>query len=211
MTVTSACLLVVFGIYALADWYAVEAGNRRLEYLAKPTATAALVWAAWALDVGDTGMQAAFVVALLLSLTGDVFLMLPRDRFVFGLASFLLAHLAYVVGFVIGGLEPVGVVVGIVVVAVLVGAVGRRLLTSVRSGEDRELFPPVVAYVSVISLMVIAAFGSADGVAIAGALFFYASDSLIGWNRFVRELPHRDLAVMSTYHAAQVLLVLSLL
>ena len=48
-------------------------------------------------------------------------------------------------------------------------------------------------------------------VAMAGALTFYASDSLLGWNRFVRPFPHAHLAVMVTYHLGQLLLVLSLL
>lgn len=211
MTVTTTCLLIVFGLYALADWYAVEVGNRRLEYLCKPTALVALVWAAWALNPDDSGVQVAFVIGLVLSLAGDVFLMLPTDRFVFGLGSFLLAHVAYIVGFLLAGPEPLLLVAGVVLVAVLVALVGRRLLTAVRRGDTPELFGPVVAYVTAISVMVVTAIGTGDPVAIAGALFFYASDSLIGWNRFVRPLPHRDLAVMSTYHTAQFLLVLSLL
>ena len=44
-------------------------------------------------------LRAWWVAAIVLSLLGDVFLMLPSDRFVFGLVSFLLAHLAYIGGF----------------------------------------------------------------------------------------------------------------
>ena len=32
-------------------------------------------------------------------MAGDIFLMLPRERFIAGLVAFLLAHVAYVVGF----------------------------------------------------------------------------------------------------------------
>jgi uncharacterized membrane protein YhhN len=69
----------------------------------------------------------------------------------------------------------------------------------------------VIAYVTVISAMVATAIGSGNPVAIAGALSFYASDALLGWNRFARPFPHARLAVMVTYHVGQGLLVLSLL
>ena len=48
-------------------------------------------------------MRAWFVAALVLSLAGDVFLMLPKDLFVFGLGAFLLGHLAYIVGLHVDG------------------------------------------------------------------------------------------------------------
>lgn len=43
--------------------------------------------------------KVAIIVGLLFSLAGDVFLMLPSDRFVAGLGSFLVAHLFYITAF----------------------------------------------------------------------------------------------------------------
>jgi uncharacterized membrane protein YhhN len=62
----------------------------------------------------------------------------------------------------------------------------------------------------VISAMVVSAIGTGHAVAIVGAGLFYASDSLIAWNRFVRETTHGRLSIIVTYHLAQVGLVLSL-
>jgi uncharacterized membrane protein YhhN len=211
MTVASAWLLVVFGVYALGNWWAVEHGNRRLEWLCKPTALVALTGAAMALEPADQAVKAAFVVGLLLSLAGDVFLMLPSDRFLFGLISFFLAHVAYVIGFVLAGQDPALVVVGLIAVAVGVALVGRPLVRQVEAGEHAAMAVPVVAYMSVISLMVVTAFGAGNPWGIAGATSFYASDATLGWNRFVRETGHGRLAVMATYHLAQLFLVLSLL
>jgi len=45
---------------------------------------------------------------------------------------------------------------------------------------------------------------------IAGAGLFYVSDALIAWNRFLRETRHGRLAIIITYHLAQIGLVLSL-
>jgi uncharacterized membrane protein YhhN len=211
VTVATACLLVVFGVYALGNWWAVEYGNRRLEWLCKPTALVALAGAAVTLEAAEPAVKAAFVIGLLLSLAGDVFLMLPSDRFLVGLGSFFLAHVAYVVGFLLAGPEAVLVVLGLVVVAVGVVRIGRPLVRQVRAGDQADFAGPVTAYMGVISLMVVAAFGAGNLWGIAGALSFYASDATLGWNRFVRETSHGRLAVMVTYHLGQFLLVLSLI
>lgn len=191
-------------VAAVADWVAVARGDRRLEYVAKPATTALLVGLALALTPDDPGRRAWFVVALVLSLAGDVFLMLPRDAFVAGLASFLLAHLAYIAGLAraADGLHP-----AVVVPLLMAAVVGPRVVAA----ADARLRGPVVAYMVVITAMACVAAATGDGRALAGAVAFMASDSMIAWNRFVRELPYARLAIMSTYHLAQGLLVLSLL
>jgi uncharacterized membrane protein YhhN len=211
MTVTTACLLVVFGVYAAGNWWAVETGNRRLEWLCKPAALVALTGAAIAISPDDRSVKIAFVVGLVLSLAGDVFLMLPSDRFLFGLVSFFAAHVAYVVGFLLAGPEPALLAVGVAVVAAGVGFIGVPLVRKVKAGDQADFAVPVIAYLSVISVMVVVAFGAGNPWGIAGALSFYASDAILGWNRFVAETSHGHLAVMVTYHLAQFLLVLSLI
>ena len=69
---------------------------------------------------------------------------------------------------------------------------------------------PVAAYVVVISAMVSAAIATGIALAIAGAALFFASDTLIAWNRFVRPRPWMPLAIIVTYHVGQAGLVLSL-
>lgn len=211
MTVTTACLLVVFGVYAAGNWWAVEVGNQRLEWLCKPVAMVALIGAAIALSPEDPAVKTAFVIGLVLSLAGDVFLMLPSDRFLAGLISFFAAHVAYVVGFVLAGPEPVLLLVGLVAVAAGVVLVGRPLVLRVKAGEQAEFAGPVMAYMGVISAMVVTAFGAGNPFGIGGALSFYASDATLGWNKFVTEVPHGRLAVMVTYHLGQFLLVVSLI
>ena len=49
-----------------------------------------------------------------------------------------------------------------------------------------------------------------DRLAAAGALSFYASDALIGFNRFVGSAPWMPLAIIATYHLGQMGLVTSL-
>ena len=210
MTGAAFVLLALSLAAACFDWVAVHQGQKGLEYLCKPLTLVLLIGCALALDPDDPTVRAWFVAALVLSLIGDVFLMLPQDLFVFGLGSFLLGHIAYVIGMQIDGMEPGRFFIGIVIVAVLLGVIGTRVLKGVRAGPDPALAGPVVAYMGVISAMVASAIGVGQAMALIGAGLFYASDALIAWNRFVRETRHHDVTIMVTYHLGQMALVLSL-
>lgn len=203
-------LLTVAGVVAVVDWVAVGRDDRRTEYVAKPLTMVALLGAALVLDPADGTARTWFVVALLCSLAGDVFLMLPGDRFVAGLASFLVAHLAYVVGLFALGLSGPGFLAGVLIVGIALPLLAPRILGAIGDGDDPALALPVSVYMGVISLMVIAAGASGSPLALAGAVSFYASDALIAWTRFVRDLRHGRVVVMVTYHAAQFALVASL-
>jgi uncharacterized membrane protein YhhN len=213
MTTLAWLLLVLAAAAALADWYAVArpGADRRLEYVAKPAVMVALIGVAATLTPQDATVRTFFVAALALSLLGDVALMLPRERFVAGLVAFLLAHLAYVGGLGVLALRAEsipGIVVGLVVVALVLGSVGRRVFGAVRVGQS-GLLGPVAAYMGVISLMVVAACATGRPLAAAGAVLFYASDAMLAWDRFVGRR-WGGLAVITTYHLGQALLVLSL-
>jgi uncharacterized membrane protein YhhN len=202
-------MLVVAGVAAAGDWMAVARRNRALEYLCKPAATAALIGVAATLDPSSGPRRTAVVVALVLSLAGDVFLMLPRDLFVAGLGAFLLGHVAYVIGFRLDAGPAGDLVVPAVAVLAAMAVIGRPVLEGVRS-KDPALAPPVTAYMLVISAMVASALASGEPLAGAGAAVFMASDSLIAWNRFVRPLSWAPVAIMVTYHLGQAGIVLSL-
>lgn len=219
MNALAAVLLVATAVAAVVDWVGVARHDRHLRVVAKPLTLVLLIGVAVALDAEDPTVREWFLAGLVLSLAGDAFLLLPDDRrlgpvepFVLGLASFLLGHIAYIVGMVIGtdGPAPLLALFGVAVTASGAGAVGPRLLRGVRRTSP-DLLIPVIAYMAVISLMVVAAFGRAVPLAMAGALSFYASDAILGWNRFVTPSRRAELAVMVTYHLAQVGLVLSLL
>jgi uncharacterized membrane protein YhhN len=195
----------------MVDWYAVATDRRGLEYVAKPLTMVVLFAAAASLDPLNRRAWVAVLVALAFSLAGDVWLMLPGERwFVAGLGSFLVAHVAYVVAFWISGVSWPAFAVGVVVVLVAMASLGRRIVSAVAHSDHPDLKPPVAGYIVVISLMVASAIGTRAGLVIVGAGLFYCSDALIAWTRFVRDFRHGRLAVMVTYHLAQILLVLSL-
>ena len=211
MTGPAAVFLALALAAAVFDWIAVHQQQKTVEYLCKPLTLVLLIACALALDPDDPAVRAWFVFALVLSLAGDVFLMLPKDLFVFGLGSFLLGHIAYIVGMHVDGVDGLRLLIGIVIVMVLLAVIGTRILKGVRAGPDPGLGGPVVAYMGVISAMVASAIGVGQAMMVIGAALFYASDALIAWNRFVAETRHHDVAIMVTYHLAQAALVLSLL
>jgi uncharacterized membrane protein YhhN len=182
-----------------------------VEYVAKPATLVALLVVAATIDPTDEARRWWFVAALAWSLAGDVLLMLPSDQFVAGLAAFLVGHVCYVVGF---WLDPPGaaavVAAGIVVVA-CIAPLAVRILRALRAGGDRALAPPVVAYMAVITVMVVSAVASGNVAAGVGAVLFAGSDSMIAWDRFVGAFAAAPVAIMVTYHLGQALLVLSLL
>jgi uncharacterized membrane protein YhhN len=169
----------------------------------------ALVGVAVALDPTHADRRAWFVAALVLSMLGDIFLMLPRDLFVAGLASFLLAHVAYVVGLRLHGGSSAEWALAALGVVVVDSVLARPILVAVRCGH-RDLIGPVVAYMVVISAMVSAAAATGVALAMVGAALFFTSDTLIAWNRFVRTRRWMPLAIIVTYHLGQTGLVLSL-
>jgi len=188
---------------------AVARGNKPLEYICKPAVMVALVGVAVALDPTHADRRTWFVVALVLSMLGDIFLMLPRDLFVAGLASFLLAHVAYVIGFRMHGGSAAAWAVSAAGVVVVDAALARPIVAAVRR-DHPDLLAPVVAYMVVISAMVSAAIATGVALAIAGAALFFASDTLIAWSRFVRVRPWMPLAIIVTYHLGQAGLIVSL-
>jgi uncharacterized membrane protein YhhN len=196
--------------FAVLNWLAVAKANKPLEYAAKPATMLALIVVAATIDPTSEVQRFTFVAALAFSLVGDIFLMLPGDRFIGGVAGFLVAHLAYIVGFRVVEASPIGLAIGAVVVVVFVATIGIRILNAVKEA-DEKLVTPVSAYVAVISVMVASAVSTRNLLAIFGAMTFMASDTLIAWNRFVQKLPWAPVTIMVTYHAGQAMLVLSLL
>jgi uncharacterized membrane protein YhhN len=206
MTTLAWVLLGAAAVFAIIDWVAVARGHMRVEHVAKPATLVALIGVALAVEGPEPAQRAWWLVALVFSLGGDVFLMLPR-RFVLGLASFLVAHLAYIGGFVTRDLHQPSLILA---VPLLVAAtLGPRIVRGAHR-QHRKLALPVTAYLLVITAMLMLALASGSKPAAAGALLFFVSDALIGFRNFVRERAWHDLAVIVTYHLGQALLVLSL-
>ena len=195
---------------AVADWVAVGVANRVVEYAAKPLVMVGLVAVALALRATNPAQRWLFVVALLLGLASDVFLMLPRDMFLAGLVAALLEHLAYIAGFLTRGVHAATLAIALAVALVSVAVFLPPIVRAVRAKQP-SLATPVLAYVAVFVVMVASAGASGSLIGLAGALLFFYSDAILAWNRFVRPLPFGRILNIVPYHAGEALLVLSLI
>lgn len=199
---------------ALAAVTCIVCDERRLRrgvYFAKPATTLCVI--AIALLAGDATPafeQQLVVAGLVFSLAGDIFLMLPRDRFIAGLSSFLVAHVLYILAFS-QGLSAPNFAAALPFV-VLAGAYYALLWPQLG-----PLKLPVAVYVAAIAVM--AWFAAArwiehtsllPGLACAGACLFVVSDAALAWNRFRGGFRGAQTVVLSTYFSAQWLIALSL-
>jgi len=189
---------------------------RPLEFAAKPAVMVFLfLWLAGA--AGLNGAPFWFGIGIVFSLAGDVLLLWYERLFVYALAAFLGAHLAYILGF---NTPPPQVSVWSLLLAVIVGLGAarllRRILQSMRQGGQGKLGLPVAAYGAVLTLMLLGALltlsntgwdAAASLLVSVGALAFFASDILLAWNKFVAPIANGRLINIALYHAGQIALI----
>jgi len=210
LELTSTLLLAAMVACAL-HLRAAYRGPRWQVYLFKPLTTTLLLGLAAALPpVHGTAYRVAILAGLVFSLAGDVFLMLPRDRFIAGLASFLAAHLAYIAAF--GAAGPTASDSQLLLPLGLVALILLRLLWPTLG----KLRLPVVLYTGTIVVMVWRAWARSrsnptpgTALAAAGAALFLVSDAMLALNRSHRSHAGAQAAVQVTYVAAQALIALS--
>ena len=202
--------LLILGSAVVTIW-ADYRGPRLIVFCFKPLTTGLILLLA--LRPGSSGLlayQAAVVAGLVCSLVGDVFLMLPKRRLLIGLASFLAAHVSYIVALSWGTrlsdcpllLTPFLVYLAVVSVILLPHLGGMKA--------------PVIGYELVILAMAWRALerwlqvGSVPAfAAFLGAIVFLFSDSLLGIREFVRKFRIAQALILSTYFCAQWLIALS--
>jgi uncharacterized membrane protein YhhN len=209
--------LILAIAFAALEALALSKGPQKLEWLAKPAVMVCLfLWLF--LNPGLQGPTLWFGLGILFSLAGDVLLMISLDRmFIFGLGAFLLAHSFYIIGF---QNQFSSASAGSLLVIVILGASGVRLLRRITGamrakGQDKLIFP-VVIYSAVISVMLFAAMttifdpawttGTSFLVSV-GAFFFYVSDIILAWNKFVSPIKNGRILNIALYHLGQIGLI----
>lgn len=178
---------------------------------AKLTASSAFVLLAISAGALRSRYGAILLAGLVLSWFGDAFLIGTTKRwFLLGLASFLLAHIAYVTAFVTAGVErrfTLGAAIPVVVIAA-------GVLLWLQPFLPPDLAGPVRFYTAVISLMVITAFGTlgagATPLIVSGACLFYLSDLSVAALRFTEPAFPTYVFGLPLYYAAQICLAFSI-
>ncbi len=189
----------------------------RLEYIAKPAVMIILFLWLWT-TTKLSGAPLWFGLGILISLTGDILLMISLDRlFLAGLVAFLLAHAAYLIGFNI----PIPEISAWgFFLAIMVGLGGmrviRRILTALAANKNGRMRTPIIIYGTVISLMLLSAMmkmnditwtANAGALVSVGAFLFYVSDIILAWHKFVTPIQNGRIYNIGAYHLGQIMLI----
>lgn len=216
-------LHLVFIVIVVADLAGEYLQNPQIDHIAKPFI---LVWIAgyFLLHAKNIDKQVVklALVAFFFSWIGDL-LMMSASEFTFfmlGIASFLITQVVYIFLFLrtidlSGNMsflkkKPIWLIpymaFGLIIYIVLFPQLDAVLRIAI--------FVYMVALLS-MSAMALNRFGNGHPVSFslvfAGSLLFVLSDSMIAINRFLVAIPYEGLLIMTTYIAAQYLIMLGLL
>jgi uncharacterized membrane protein YhhN len=202
---------LLFAVAAVADLL-LSQFHPEGRYFTKPLLMP-LLMAGYFLEIKPLNYFSRIILfALFFSWLGDVFLMFEQVMpvfFIVGLASFLTAHLLFIVYFsrIKSGSVSFLRKRPVMLLAVLAYVVELMFVLWPHLGGMKI---PVLLYGIVIGTMLCFALwqygkvpSGAAGLFIAGALLFVASDSLLAINKFKAPMLHGGLWIMSTYTLAQ--------
>ena len=207
MTSLAWAFVALAGIFAVADWVGVWRQHNVVIYICKPAVMIALIAAVVVMPDLPAALRLAVVVGQLGGLAGDVALM--RGHFLPGAAAFGVGHVAYIVAWLPYFTFGWSALAGVLIFAAVVGVVGRSVVAATWR-RSHTLGGIVAVYQVLLGAMMVVACGSANVLLAAAGVTFAASDTLLGWSRFVREVPSLRVVVHITYHAAQIGIVVSL-
>jgi uncharacterized membrane protein YhhN len=200
-------------LFAFLDWASTWKGWKKRLYIAKPTVMVFLI--IWTIQMtGWKDEMAWFGAALVFALIGDIALMLNPRYFMVGGVAFLMAHVAYLVGF---NQSPAPLSSGVFLVAVLVGVSAAVVFRRIRPGimrvpRGKRFLTALSLYGISLTLMLLSALLTLfmqdwqllpAVLAAGGAVLFFASDTMLVYDRFVRKFTHAQSYVHLTYHLAQ--------
>ena len=205
---------LIFVLIVVAEIASAYAGIWQGVYVFKPLIMLSLLY--WCKHYWHTHKW--LWIGMWFALAGDIFLMIrERDMFVAGLGAFLLMQVCYIIAFWQSNRASLKsnwwllalpfIVYGIVFLMVLHPSFAQNV-------ANQPLWIPVVAYACCLCSMGVAANFRYNAVpnnsykwVLIGAILFILSDSGIAINKFLYPFETSTLFIMSTYAAAQWLIV----
>lgn len=202
-------LYIVLSIVFLCDLYFVYSGRNSERFFTK-TLLIPILMLIYILESKKLNnfttlqLNKLFLVGLIFSFFGDLFLLF-KWGFLFGLGSFLLAHLFYILCFKNLAKIKISnnwlVFIGLYLVSLL----------AFLFPYLKEMKIPVIIYGITISTMFYFSLKTSNRILILGAIFFVISDSVLAINLFVNQSTILSILVMITYVIAQFLLMKGIL
>jgi len=208
----TAAAAVALALVVALDWLAVQRQLTRIEQVAKPLVMVALAWLALTMGAANDDVGRYLLVALAFSFIGDIFLLgSGAVDFSGGLASFFVAHFAFVLAFLTLAFQPWWALLGLLVTVPLSLTSGRRIVRAAVLKGGAAMGAGVTAYLVVVAAMVVAACATGRPLVLLGALAFLFSDTLLALDRFVGPRANARMLVIVAYHLGQVMMVVGVL
>ena len=207
-------LTLIFFTVAAAEVVLAQKKLQRLRWFTKPLLVPFII----VLYLLQTGEIAGYLLAgLFAGWIGDLFLLSESRKTSFtGFSFFFLGHILFSLAFIQGLPLPPSLSIELFAGILLFTGMIIVLLMKIRV-EDATLYFPVTAYFVVLGAMGFSAYyrfisipGFFSGLTMAGVLLFIASDIILSYS-MLRRLVHSQAIVMSSYIAAQVLIVAGML
>ena len=194
---------IIFFLGIAGFFYGYETGNAWIQSLSKGIPVIVLIISVKRKNTYNN----LIVLGLILSLIGDIMLSKIVDRFLFGLISFLAAHLVYIFAFLKKSKRWA------LAESIPFYAYGALLFYFLQA-QLGDMRMPTLIYIAVIMTMVWRSFvqrksGKLANYAFIGAIFFALSDTMIAIYRFYEAFPFDREATILTYWIAQYLIFLS--
>lgn len=204
-------------VLTISNWFGAAGQKRHLYYTTKPLVLIALLLF-FSNKGGLDPQRWPFFLGLVFSLLGDI-LLIPRATgwFIAGIWAFLLAQIAYIIGFNRYALELTALVIGLAIWLLVSLAWVRYVRARTEKYPEmkvarRSFIPYGVILLAMAASAVLCFWRPAwpalpAGLAAAGGLSFLLSDTLLAADRIGKRFPLARFWVISTYHIAQFLLV----
>jgi uncharacterized membrane protein YhhN len=198
-------------VSALLAIYGKYSQGKYIHYVFKPLTIILIIFFAMARRP-DTGSFYKFLIiaALLLSLIGDILLMLPKSQFIQGLLAFSIAHIIYCLAF----MQNVGRFYFLILIPILFYGTSNYFVLSKNLSKLRI---PVFFYVMIITLMGWLAvnrylnFQDSKGLyTLIGGILFLISDSILAINKFKKHFKFAEVIILGSYFSAQLFFALSI-
>ncbi|MCU0402349.1 MAG: lysoplasmalogenase [Algoriphagus sp.] len=213
--------LYLFLLATIADLTFLLEGNSSMRFFSKPLILIGLILYFYRITkpIASTLLTKSILSALIFSWIGDILLMWPH-LFVYGLGSFLMAHVCYIIGFKLAQksetrVQRVDFVRSFFFnLPIYLVASFTFYLINPNLGTMKI---PVITYIIVIVSMVVTArdrFKKCDSASFwqvfIGAILFFISDGIIALSKFYKAFPESGVLIMGTYATAQLLIIMGI-
>ena len=205
----------------LVDLAFLIEGNQASRFFSKPLILLGLIGYFFFITrpISSTLLTKSILGALIFSWIGDVLLLWP-NLFVYGLGSFFLAHVCYIIGFKLAQkqttrLDQVNFVRSFFFnLPIYLAAAFVFYLINPNLGI---LKIPVIGYILVIVSMVATArdrfkkcIPASFWQVFLGSILFLISDGVLAFDKFYQPFPEAGILIMGTYTTAQLLIVMGI-